>query len=158
MNVKQQKFRVNVNVSKEIEMPETEYSISDLAQAFSITPRTLRFYETKGLLIPKRQGINRVYSEKDKDRLELTLRGKRLGFSLSEIKEIIELHDTSQPEDPRQLYFLLQKLHQKRKVLINKFNDIRETLNAIDLIEERALAALGKRQHPRVTQLPLDID
>ena len=139
-------------------MPETEYSISDLAQAFSITPRTLRFYETKGLLIPKRQGTNRVYSEKDKGRLELALRGKRLGFSLGEIKEIIELHDPSQPEDPRQLYFLLQKLHQKRKVLINKFNDIRETLNAMDLIEERALAALGKRQNPRVTQLPLNID
>ncbi len=139
-------------------MATTEYSISDLAQAFTITPRTLRFYEMRGLITPKRHGVSRVYSEKDKVRLELALRGKRLGFSLEEIKEIIELYDPSQPEDPRQLYFLLRKLHQKRKDLINKFNDIRETLNAMDIIEERALGTLGKRQNPRVNQLPLDID
>lgn len=138
-------------------MPTTEYSISDLAESFTITPRTLRFYETKGLLSPKRQGINRVYSEKDKVRLELALRGKRLGFSLEEIKEIIELYDPSQPEDPRQLVFLLRKLLHKRKELINKFNDIKETLNVIDQIEERALASLGKRQNPRAIQISLDI-
>lgn len=138
-------------------MPEPEYSISDLAESFTITPRTLRFYETKGLLTPRRQGVSRVYSEKDKVRLELALRGKRLGLSLEEIREIIELYDPAQPEDPRQLYFLLRKLHQKRKELLNKFNDIKETLNAIDLIEERALASLGKRQNPRVAQIPLDI-
>lgn len=138
-------------------MPSAEYSISDLAQAFTLTPRTLRFYETKGILVPKRHGVSRVYSEKDKVRLELALRGKRLGFSLEEIKEIIEMYDPSQPEDPRQLYFLLRKLHAKRKDLINKFNDIRETLNAMDLIEERALATLGKRQNPRTAQILLDI-
>lgn len=134
-----------------------DHSISDLAEAFSVTPRTLRFYESKGLLNPKRQGVSRVYSEKDKVRLELALRGKRLGFSLEEIKEIIELYDPSQPDDPRQLYFLLRKLHQKRKDLINKFNDIKETLNAMDLIEERALATLGKRQNPRANQIALDL-
>jgi DNA-binding transcriptional MerR regulator len=111
----------------------------------------------KGLIFPKRQGVNRIYLEKDKVRLELALRGKRLGFSLEEIKEIIEMHDPSQPDDPRQLFFLLKKLHNKRKELINKFNDIKETLNAMDLVEERALAALTKRQSPRSTQITLDL-
>jgi len=138
-------------------MPKIVHSISDLAEAFGVTTRTLRFYESKGLLSPTRQGISRVYSDRDKVRLELTLRGKRLGFSLEEIKEIIELYDPSQPDDPRQLYFLLRKLHQKRKELINKFNDIRETLNAMDIIEERALANLGKRQNPRTNQIALDL-
>ncbi len=138
-------------------MTLASYSISDLAETFTITPRTLRFYESKGLLSPKRQGVIRVYSEKDKVRLELALRAKRLGFSLEEIKEIIELYDPAQPEDPRQLYSVLRKLHEKRKDLINKFNDIRETLNAMDIIEERALATLGKRQNPRVNQIPLEL-
>ncbi|MSR14422.1 MAG: MerR family DNA-binding transcriptional regulator [Gammaproteobacteria bacterium] len=138
-------------------MPDLEYSISDLAQAFSITPRTLRFYEMKGLVLPKRQGVNRIYSDKDKVRLELALRGKRLGFSLEEIKEIIEMQDPTQPDDPRQLFFLLQKLHTKRKELINKFNDINETLNAMDVVEERALAALVKRQPARSVQISLDL-
>ncbi|MGD9602158.1 MAG: MerR family DNA-binding transcriptional regulator [Gammaproteobacteria bacterium] len=138
-------------------MNASEYSISDLAQAFEVTPRTLRFYESKGLLSPKRQGISRVFSEKDKVRLELALRGKRLGFSLEEIKEIIDLYDPSQPDDPRQLYALLRKLHEKRKNLISKFSDIQETLNAMDLIEERALASLGKRQNPRANQIALDL-
>ncbi len=134
------------------------YSIKDLADHFDVTQRTLRFYESKGLLCPKRQGVTRIYSEKDKVRLELSLRGKRLGFSLEEIKEIIEIYDPTQPEDPRQLYALLRKLHQKRKDLINKFNDIKETLNAMDAVEERALAVLGKRQNPRTSQLPLNLN
>ncbi len=138
-------------------MPELEYSISDLALAFSVTPRTLRFYEMKGLIFPKRQGVSRVYSEKDKVRLELALRGKRLGFSLEEIKEIIEMHDPTQPDDPRQLFFLLKKLHTKRKELINKFNDIKETLNAMDLVEERALATLTKRQPAKNAQISFDL-
>ncbi|MGH8597973.1 MAG: MerR family transcriptional regulator [Gammaproteobacteria bacterium] len=138
-------------------MSNAEYSISDLAAAFAITPRTLRYYETKELINPKRQGVNRVYSEKDKVRLELTLRGKRLGFSLREIKEIIEMYDPGKPDDPRQLWFLLQKLHRKRKELINKFNDIEETLNAMNRIEERLLIVLGKRQNPRGAQIALDL-
>lgn len=138
-------------------MVEIKYSISDLAVAFTITPRTLRFYEMKGLITPKRQGVNRIYSERDKIRLELALRSKRLGFSLEEVKEIIEMYEPNQPDDPRQLFFLLKKLHNKRKELINKFNDIKETLNAMDVVEERALTALSKRQSLRSAQLPLDL-
>ena len=138
-------------------MTDSEYSISDLSQAFTVTPRTLRFYEQRGLIIPRRQGVTRIYSAADRVRLELALRGKRLGFSLEEIKEIIDIYEPKQVDDPRQLIFLLKKLHEKRKDLINKFNDIKETLNAMDAVEERALAALGKRQGVRVSQMPLDL-
>jgi DNA-binding transcriptional MerR regulator len=74
---------------------DTCYSISELAREFNITTRTIRFYEDQGLLTPGRQGRNRVYERRDRTRLKLALRGKRLGLSLSEIKEILELFDTS---------------------------------------------------------------
>ena len=139
-------------------MTNPPFSIGDLAEFFAITPRTLRFYESKGLIKPKRQGVNRVYSEKDKLCLELALRGKRIGLSLDEIKEIIELYDPKQPDDPRQLLFLLQKLHIKRKKLINKFSDLTETLNAMDMIEARALTALSKRQNRKTSQIDLELE
>ena len=128
------------------------YSISDLAAHFEISHRTLRFYESKGLVNPKRQGVNRIYSDKDKVCLELALRGKRIGLSLEEIKEIIEMYNPRQSDDARQLLFLLQKINTKRRELINKFNDLSETLNAMDLIEERVLAALGKRSVVKAIQ------
>ena len=69
------------------------YTISDLAQEFGVTTRTLRHYEDQGLVTPARDGINRIYSPRDRVRLKLALRGKRLGFSLGEIRELFELHD-----------------------------------------------------------------
>lgn len=139
-------------------MTHPPFTIGDLAEFFAITPRTLRFYESKGLIKPKRQGLNRVYSEKDKFCLELALRGKRIGLSLDEIKEIIEMYDPKQPDDPHQLLFLLQKLHIKRKELVNKFSDLVETLNAMDMIEARALTALSKRQNRKTAQINLELD
>ena len=79
------------------------YSIKQLSREFEITPRALRFYEDKGLLTPERKGSTRVYTERDRTRLLLTLRGKRLGFSLEECKEIIDMYDPAQPDDTRQL-------------------------------------------------------
>ena len=119
------------------------YSIRELQEAYGVTSRTLRFYEDKGLLNPKRQGVKRLFSEKDKVRLALTLRGKRLGFSLQEIKEIIELYDPSQPDDPAQILFLCEKIGNHRKELLNKINDIKDTLNLMNDIEQRALAMLN---------------
>ena len=139
-------------------MTHPPFTIGDLAEFFAITPRTLRFYESKGLIKPKRQGLNRVYSEKDKLCLELALRGKRIGLSLDEIKEIIEMYDPKQPDDPHQLLFLLQNLHIKRKELVNKFSDLVETLNAMDMIEARALTALSKRQNRKAAQINLELD
>ena len=77
----------------ELRRPERSFSIRQLCLEFKCTPRALRFYEDKGLLSPARQGLNRVYSYKDRARLQLILRGKRVGLSLSEIREILDLYD-----------------------------------------------------------------
>ncbi|MEZ5995167.1 MAG: MerR family DNA-binding transcriptional regulator [Hyphomonadaceae bacterium] len=75
---------------------ERTYTISQLAREFAVTPRALRFYEDKGLLNPRREGMNRVYSHRDRARLQLILRGKRVGLSLIEIKEILDLYKVDQ--------------------------------------------------------------
>jgi DNA-binding transcriptional MerR regulator len=77
----------------ELRRPERSFTIRQLCLEFKCTPRALRFYEDKGLLAPARQGLNRVYSYKDRARLQLILRGKRVGLSLAEIREILELYD-----------------------------------------------------------------
>jgi DNA-binding transcriptional MerR regulator len=77
-------------------MPDSSYTISQLAREFAVTPRALRFYEDKGLLAPRRDGLNRIYSHKDRTRLQLILRGKRVGLSLIEIKEILDLYKVDQ--------------------------------------------------------------
>ena len=133
------------------------YSITDLAKEFNITPRALRFYEDKGLIKPKRQGVTRVFSDRDRVRLGLTLRGKRLGFSLEEVKEIIDMYDPSQPDDPRQLLHLVKKIHEHRKEILNKMNDITETLKLMHDVEARALQLLGKRPSKKSSQLDLEL-
>ncbi len=75
---------------------ERTHTISQLAREFAVTPRALRFYEDKGLLTPRREGLNRVYSHRDRARLQLILRGKRVGLSLIEIKEILDLYKVDQ--------------------------------------------------------------
>jgi DNA-binding transcriptional MerR regulator len=77
----------------ELRRPERTFSIRQLCVEFSCTPRALRFYEDKGLLYPARQGLNRVYSYRDRARLKLILRGKRVGLALAEIRDILELYD-----------------------------------------------------------------
>ena len=121
----------------------SSYGVREFRQIFDVTARTLRFYEDKGLITPIRQGVTRIYSEKDKVRLALTLRGKRLGFSLQEIKEIIDMYDPESPEDPAQLLALCQKIQFYRSKLINKFNDITDTLNFMDEVEGQALENLS---------------
>jgi len=80
-------------MSPELRRPERAYTIRQLCVEFKVTPRALRFYEDKGLLSPARDGMNRVYHNRDRARLQLILRGKRVGFSLVEIREILELYD-----------------------------------------------------------------
>jgi DNA-binding transcriptional MerR regulator len=77
----------------ELRRPERTYTIRNLCVEFKVTPRALRFYEDKGLLNPRRQGLNRVYATRDRARLQLILQGKRVGLSLAEIREILELYD-----------------------------------------------------------------
>ena len=121
-----------------------EYSIKNLAEQFGITARALRFYEDKGLLSPGRRGQTRIYSERDKTRLLLTLRGKRLGFSLKECKEIIEMYDPSQSNDSHQLLRLCQKITEHRSALLEKMEDMEATLKLMDEVERNCLNKLLK--------------
>ena len=120
------------------------YSIQELAREFSVTPRALRFYEDKGLLAPKRRGSSRRYSDRDRVRLRLTLRGKRLGFSLDECLEIIDLYDPDQPDNVHQLVALLDRIRSHRAELLQKMKDIEETLRAMDDVEQKCLAGIRR--------------
>jgi DNA-binding transcriptional MerR regulator len=110
-------------------MAET-YTISQLAAEFSVTTRTIRFYEDQGLISPKREGSSRVFSSRDRVRLKLALRGKRLGFSLAEIRELFELYDISRDER-KQLEQFLAKLDRRRAHLEQQREDIEVMLNEI---------------------------
>ena len=111
-------------------MMET-YSISDLASEFGVTTRTIRFYEDQGLVSPRRVGATRVFSNRDRIRLKLALRGKRLGFSLAEIRELFELYDVSRDEK-KQLQEFLVRLEKRRSLLEQQREDIEVMLNEID--------------------------
>ena len=117
-------------------------SIAELAEAFGVTPRTLRFYEQKGILKPVRHGRLRLYSERDKIRLKLTLRGKRLGFTLNECINIINMYDSSPSAENLQLLHLCQKIREHRTQLISKMKDLEATLVAMDSVEEQCLTQL----------------
>jgi DNA-binding transcriptional MerR regulator len=118
------------------------YSIRQLSREFSITPRTLRFYEDKGLLAPARRGSTRLYSDRDRTRLRLALRGKRLGFSLQECREIIDMYDPTRPGGSRQLLRLCEKIREHRALLLEKLRDIEATLVAMGEVEAKCLAEL----------------
>jgi len=108
----------------------TTYSISDLAGEFGVTTRTIRHYEEQGLLNPRREGTNRIFSNRDRIRLKLALRGKRLGFSLSDIRELFELYDLSKDEH-KQIEKFLGKLEKRRALLEQQREDIEVMLNEI---------------------------
>lgn len=122
-----------------------DYSIAQLANEFGVTTRTLRFYEAKGLLAPQRTGSRRRFSERDRTRLRLALRGKRLGFTLEECREIIDMYDSSQVGSETQLTALLSKISQHRNELLRKLADIQATLEAMEEVESQCLASLRRR-------------
>lgn len=107
------------------------FSISELAQEFALTTRTIRFYEDEGLIAPTRSGRNRVYGARERTRLKLILRGKRLGLSLSEIREILDLYDTNVDEAPQQRKFL-EILESRRLLLLQQREDIDAVLAEVD--------------------------
>lgn len=126
---------------------EITYSIGELAKEFDITPRSIRFYEEQDLLSPERTGQTRIYCNKDRVRLKLILRGKRLGFSLAEIKNLFELYD-SNANSMLQLEAMLQMTEQKRAILRQQLDDIQMLMNELDEVEKRCrdeLADLQKR-------------
>jgi DNA-binding transcriptional MerR regulator len=115
---------------------EPVYSITDLAQELDLTTRTIRFYEDRGLLRPARRGQQRIYSRADKTRLKLVLRGKRLGWPLDDIREMIELYDSPDGER-KQLEVMLTKIAQSRATLLQQREDIELALSEFDDIETR---------------------
>lgn len=124
------------------------YSISDLAKEFDLTTRTIRFYEDEGLLRPERRGQTRIYSARDRVRLILILRGKRLGFSLAECRELIDLYDPAQGNRV-QLTLMLEKLAQRREALERQLKDIRQMQKELDSAEARILDTLNGKPSPK---------
>lgn len=121
----------------------TYYTITQLTQEFGVTTRTLRFYETEGFLKPIRRGRQRLYRPGDRTRLKLILRGKRLGFSLAEIRDIITMYDKA-PGEAGQLGLLIAGIEQRRAELLAKRRDIDLTLAELDEVERGARARLAQ--------------
>ncbi|MGE0876890.1 MAG: MerR family DNA-binding transcriptional regulator [Burkholderiales bacterium] len=129
------------------EKEHSEYTIGDLSREFDITPRAIRFYEDQGLLSPKREGQRRVYSARDRTRLKLTLRGKRLGLTLSEVRELIDMYEPGRDERP-QLQRFLAVLEHHKAALEGQRADIEAQLSEIAAFEARIRKQLQK-QKPR---------
>ena len=108
-------------------MTDTPMTIREMSDAFQITPRTLRFYEAKELLFPVREGQKRLFTKRDRARLKLILRGKRFGFSLEEIRQLLEMYDVSDPEQTqlKETYAIAQKHLQELK---NKRDELDEVI------------------------------
>lgn len=121
------------------------YTITDLATEFGVTTRTIRHYEDEGLLSPHREGMNRLFSNRDRVRLKLALRGKRLGFSLAEIRELFELYDLARDEK-QQMQLFLAKLEKRRALLAQQREDIEVMLNEIAFFENQCRKLLAEDQ------------
>lgn len=123
--------------------PQTTFSISDLAQEFALTTRAIRFYEDEGLLAPTRSGRTRIYGPRERTRLKLILRGKRLGLSLSEIREILDLYETRVGEAP-QLKKFVEVLEHRRGLLLQQREDIDAVLAEIDGLLKQSRRTLDR--------------
>ena len=123
------------------ETHDKTYTIGELAEEFGVTSRALRLYEEEGLLDPQREGTRRIYNERNRVRLRLILRGKRLGWSLSEIRESFDLYDSSLGEEA-QLEWMLDKLAQRRESLMEQSKDIENALQDLERITTDAEQAL----------------
>jgi DNA-binding transcriptional MerR regulator len=125
-------------------MSPSTYSISDLAGEFDVTTRSIRFYEDQKLLFPTRRGQTRIFSGPDRVRLKLILRGKRLGFSLAETRELFELWDESTTGSMKQLELLMTKIQEKKLALEQQLNDIAMLQLELDSAENRCLDAMNE--------------
>lgn len=123
----------------------TGFTISELASEFDVTPRTLRYYEEQGILQPAREGQSRRYSRRDRARLRLALRGKRLGFSLDEIRQMIDLYDGSQDAEAEQLRFALELGRTHRARLEAQLHDLQALMGELQAFETQFTALLRAR-------------
>jgi DNA-binding transcriptional MerR regulator len=119
------------------------YSITELTREFDISTRTLRFYEDEGLIRPARRGRTRLYRPADRHLLKQILRGKRLGFSINEIKDVLKMY-REPPGEIGQLNLLITKVEEKREELRQKRRDIEETLAELNRVEETCVERLAE--------------
>lgn len=125
-----------------LRMTDTTFSIAELAREFGLTQRAIRHYEEQGLLSPAREGMQRVYSKRDRTRLKLALRGKRLGLSLAEIRELIDMYDSATDESPQLLKFL-SVLSRRKAALEQQREDIDAVLSEINRFEQQCQELLN---------------
>jgi DNA-binding transcriptional MerR regulator len=112
------------------------WTIGELSREFGVTLRTIRFYEDQGLLSPDRQGQTRIFHDRDRVRLQLIIRGRRLGFTLDEIAHVINMYDET-PGEAGQLEFLINDIGRRRAALLQKRRDLDESLAELDELEAR---------------------
>ncbi len=127
---------------------EKYFGITELTREFDVTTRTIRFYEDEGMISPKRDGRHRLFSPSDRVRLKLILRGKRLGLSLAEIREIIGMYD-AEPGETGQLALLIDKIAERREELFQKRRDIETTLEELDAVEAKCRSRLAELEGQR---------
>ena len=124
-------------------MPEKTYTISDLAKEFGVTTRTIRFYEEKGLVTPLREGQKRLYSPADRVRIKLILRGKRIGMTLQECVDFIDMYDPEHNNDD-QLHSLIDDVKHRREKLQQQKKDIDDMLSGLEEVQALCEAALAR--------------
>jgi len=127
-----------------LNQPAPTFAISDLAREFGITPRTIRFWEDQGILAPEREGSKRVFTRRDRARLKMALRGKRLGLSLAEIKDLIGMYSSTEDETP-QLLECLRVMSSRREALEQQREDIEAMLAEIGQFETLCRQELTRR-------------
>ncbi|MDG3440825.1 MULTISPECIES: MerR family transcriptional regulator [Nitrospirillum] len=123
---------------------EETYTISQLAEAFELTPRTIRYYEDEGLLTPRREGQQRVYTHRDWARLKLIMRGKRLGFTIAGIKDFLDLYEVGDAQVP-QMRFLLNSARDRIATLEQQLRDVQQTLVDLKEIEGLVVDHLARK-------------
>ena len=124
-------------------VPVPTFMIGELAREFDLTTRAIRFYEDCGLLMPQRKGRNRVYTQRDRTRLKLTLRGKRLGLTLAEVKDLVDMYETPRDTRPQLKKFLLV-LAAHRAQLEQQMTDLNVTLDEVRAHENEARRLLAQ--------------
>ncbi|MGB6008304.1 MerR family transcriptional regulator [Castellaniella sp.] len=135
-------------------MSQATWTISELAREFGVTPRTIRFYEDQGIVSPARSGRNRIYAPRDRTRLKLALRGRRLGLQLAEIVNLINLYDHSHASSTAQLQHYADVLDAHRQKLEQQQRDLDETLK--ELRRQQADCAALLRRRRSAAQAPAD--
>ncbi len=129
-------------------MPNKTYTISDLSKEFDVTTRAIRLYEESGLLAPERDGSKRIYQERDRVRLQLILRGKRIGFTLAQVKEMFDLYDSKPVEgEKKQIIYLLDIMEQRLEILRLQREELELAVVDIESVCERAKETLAELEN-----------